>query len=131
MTAVCQLSSNWYGLLVSWADNKKKSNLMLIILEPGTNAIPWLGDIRNLTLSPVELNKSGKYLISQIIIFIILYLIIIELDESQPLKTNDKRSYNQSQLVWIKEAGLQADIQKILRQARKMPDKIPSFYKVT
>jgi len=32
--------------------------------------------------------------------------------------------------VWIKEAGLQADIQKILRQARKMPDKIPSFYKV-
>lgn len=47
------------------------------------------------------------------------------------MKTSDKRSYNQSQLVWIKEAGLQADIQKILRQARKMPDKIPSFYKVT
>jgi len=43
---------------------------------------------------------------------------------------SDKRSYNQSQLVWIKEAGLQADIQKILRQARKMPDKISSFYKV-
>jgi len=62
MTAVCQLSSNWYGLLVSWADNKKKSNLMLIILEPGTNAIPWLGDIRNLTLSPAELFKSGKHL---------------------------------------------------------------------
>lgn len=33
--------------------------------------------------------------------------------------------------MWIKEAGLQADIQKILRQARKMPDKIPSFYKVS
>lgn len=56
---------------------------------------------------------------------------IIELEELQPIKTSDKRSYNQSQLVWIKEAGLQADIQKILRQARKMPDKIPSFYKVT
>ncbi|CAH1737670.1 unnamed protein product [Aphis gossypii] len=110
MIAVCQLSSNWYGLLVSWADNKKKSNLMLIILEPGTNAIPWLGDIRNLTLSPTELCKS-------------------DVDEIQPTKTPDKRSYNQSQLVWIKEAGLQADIQKILRQARKMPDKIPSFYK--
>lgn len=55
---------------------------------------------------------------------------IIELDEAQPIKNSDKRSYNQSQLVWIKEAGLQADIQKILRQARKMPDKIPSFYKV-
>lgn len=60
MIAVCQLSSNWYGLLVSWADNKKKSNLMLIILEPGTNAIPWLGDIRNLTLTPIEPNKPGK-----------------------------------------------------------------------
>lgn len=104
---------------------------MLIILEPGTNAIPWLGDIRNLTLSPGELNTPGKYLLLSIIILVIkLYFFIIELDEAQPLKTNDKRSYNQSQLVWIKEAGLQADIQKILRQARKMPDKIPSFYKV-
>jgi len=55
---------------------------------------------------------------------------ITDVDETQPSKTPDKRSYNQSQLVWIKEAGLQADIQKILRQARKMPDKIPSFYKV-
>jgi len=64
---LCQLSSNWYGLLVSWADNKKKSNLMLIILEPGTNAIPWLGDIRNLTLSPTELNKSGKYILYRIL----------------------------------------------------------------
>lgn len=64
---MCQLSSNWYGLLVSWADNKKKSNLMLIILEPGTNAIPWLGDIRNLTLSPTELNKSGKYILYHIL----------------------------------------------------------------
>lgn len=63
MIAMCQLSSNWYGLLVSWADNKKKSNLMLIILEPGTNAIPWLGDIRNLTLSSTETSKLGKCLI--------------------------------------------------------------------
>lgn len=67
MAAVCQLSSNWYGLLVSWADSKKKSNLMLIILEPGNNAIPWLGDIRNLTLGSTESNKSGKYLIQDLI----------------------------------------------------------------
>lgn len=62
-------------------------------------------------------------------ILIHILLNIIDVDETQPIKS-DKRSYNQSQLVWIKEAGLQADIQKILRQARKMPDKIPSFYKV-
>jgi len=64
MAAVCQLSPNWYGLLVSWADNKKKSNLMLIILEPGANAIPWLGDIRNLTLLSTDLNKTGKHPVS-------------------------------------------------------------------
>jgi len=64
------------------------------------------------------------------VLWLIFYPKITEIDELQPIKT-DKRSYNQSQLVWIKEAGLQADIQKILRQARKMPDKIPSFYKVT
>lgn len=58
-----------------------------------------------------------------------LFYGLIELEEPQQIKT-DKRSYNQSQLVWIKEAGLQADIQKILRQARKMPEKIQSFYKV-
>lgn len=69
MTAVCQLSSSWYGLLVSWADNKKKSNLMLIILEPGTNPIPWLGDIQNLTLSLTEINKPGKQLYLNKIIF--------------------------------------------------------------
>lgn len=59
---------------------------------------------------------------------------ITENDESPRVEnktpTESKRSYNQSQLVWIKEAGLQADIQKIMRQARKMPEKIQSFYKV-
>ncbi|XP_050432103.1 integrator complex subunit 14 [Adelges cooleyi] len=109
MVAFCQLDTNWFGIFVSWSDNKKKSNLMLISLEPGANAIPWLGDLRSLSLSSVIINQ--------------------EPDELQPTKTADKRSYNQSQLVWIKEAGLQADIQKILRQARKMPDKIQSFYK--
>jgi len=64
------------------------------------------------------------------IIIVHILFNITDVDETQPIKTPDKRSYNQSQLVWIKEAGLQADIQKILRQARKMPDKIPSFYKV-
>ncbi len=25
----------WYGMLYSWADNKKKSNLMMSLFEPG------------------------------------------------------------------------------------------------
>lgn len=68
MAAVCQLSSNWFGLLVSWADNKKKSNLMLVVLEPGPNAIPWLGDLRQLTICPTESNQSGKHSILHIAI---------------------------------------------------------------
>lgn len=77
----------------------------------------------------VLLSKSTHNII--ILLLLINILFYLESDEILTMKTSDKRSYNQSQLVWIKEAGLQADIQKILRQARKMPDKIPSFYKVT
>lgn len=64
MTALCELNSNWYGLLVSWTD---KSNLTLLILEPGKNPIPWLGNIQNLTLSPTEINKPRKHTYNQIL----------------------------------------------------------------
>ncbi|VVC30981.1 Hypothetical protein CINCED_3A003117 [Cinara cedri] len=109
MMALCQLNSNWFGLLVSWVDNKNKSNLILIVLEPGTNAIPWLGDIQNLTLTPTETETENN--------------------DPQIKKLSNKCSYNQPQLVWIKEASLQTDIHRILRQARKIPDKVLSFYK--
>ena len=32
-------------------------------------------------------------------------------------------------MVWIRQASLQSDIQKVLRHARKMPEKTPHFYK--
>lgn len=35
MGALCKVGENWYGLLYSWADSKKKSNLMLSLFEPG------------------------------------------------------------------------------------------------
>ena len=35
MGAICSVGEKWYGLLYSWADSKKKSNLMLSIFEPG------------------------------------------------------------------------------------------------
>lgn len=35
MGAICKVGDNWFGLLYSWADSKKKSNLMLSIFEPG------------------------------------------------------------------------------------------------
>lgn len=47
-----------------------------------------------------------------------------------PLKPLEKPSYSQNSVVWIRTTGLQADIQKILRHARKLPEKIHNFYKV-
>ena len=40
-----------------------------------------------------------------------------------------KPSYSSSPVVWIRQASLQSDIQKVLRHARKMPEKTPHFYK--
>lgn len=51
-------------------------------------------------------------------------------DESFPVRPAEKRSYSQNCVVWIRQAGLQSDIQKILRHARKLPEKIQHFYKV-
>lgn len=47
-----------------------------------------------------------------------------------PIKT-DKKSYSSSTNIisWIKESALQSDIQKILRHAKKIPEKTTHFYK--
>lgn len=110
MAALCVLNSDWYGFIYSWADSKKKSNLMLTVLEPGTDIIPWLGNLSN--LGPIEL--SGK-----------------NSDASFPVKPTEKRSYSQNAPSWIRQVGLQSDIQKILRHARKLPEKTQNFYKVS
>lgn len=41
---VC-LRPEWYGMLYSQADSKKKSNLMMSLFEPGSEPLPWLGKI--------------------------------------------------------------------------------------
>ncbi|KAG8287220.1 snRNA metabolic process [Homalodisca vitripennis] len=108
MVALCQVAPEWYGLLYSWADSKKKSNLMLTLLEPGNNPVPWLGDITQLGIPDPERPNP---------------------EEAFPVRPADKRSYSQSNVVWIRQAGLQSDIQKILRHARKLPEKTQHFYK--
>ncbi|KOC68059.1 UPF0464 protein C15orf44 like protein [Habropoda laboriosa] len=87
MVALCLLNNEWYGFIYSWADTKKKSNLMLTVLEPGLDVVPWL------------------------------------------VRPNEKRSYTQNAPSWIRQVGLQSDIQKILRHARKLPEKTQNFYK--
>ncbi|KAJ8925818.1 hypothetical protein NQ315_009668 [Exocentrus adspersus] len=108
MAALVSLGDNWFGFIYSWADSKKKSNLMLTVLTPGSDAVPWLGDLNNL-------GSPDSYPAEQV--------------GSFPVRPMEKRSYSQNGVVWIRQAGLQSDIQKILRHARKLPEKTQQFYK--
>ena len=110
MAALCLLNTDWYGFIYSYADTKKKSNLMLTIMEHGSNSVPWLGNLRN--LGPVDAKKQNEDI------------------SGFPVKPIDKKSYSQNAPSWIREVGLQSDIQKLLRHARKLPEKTQNFYKV-
>jgi hypothetical protein len=107
MAALVLLNEDWFGFVYSYADSKKKSNLMLTILSPGNDVIPWLGDLRYLGTSEEALPGENP---------------------SFPVKS-DKRSYSQNIVVWIRHASLQSDIQKVLRHAKKLPEKTLHFYK--
>lgn len=104
MIALCQLSPDWYGMLYSWADSKKKFNLMLSTFNGGEEAIPWLYNLSNIgnpltKVIPVE-KKAGCV-----------------------------KSYSQNVVVWVKQSGLQADVQKVVRLAKKLPEKTSNFYR--
>lgn len=44
--ALVLLSDDWYGFIYSYADSKRKSNLMLTILPPGKNVCTLSGDVK-------------------------------------------------------------------------------------
>ena len=48
MCAVVCVGPDWYGVVYSWSDNKKKSSLMLSLFEPGVDVVPWLGRLDSL-----------------------------------------------------------------------------------
>lgn len=110
VAALTLLSENWFGFIYSYADSKKKSNLMLTVLPPGSDVVPWLGDLRY--LGTMDDALPGENL-------------------SFPVKPTEKRSYSQNIVggCWIRQAGLQSDIQKVLRHAKKLPEKTQHFYK--
>uniref|UniRef100_A0A8C4Q4C6 Integrator complex subunit 14 n=1 Tax=Eptatretus burgeri TaxID=7764 RepID=A0A8C4Q4C6_EPTBU len=114
MVAMVQLGPEWLGMLHSQADSKKKSNLMLSLFYPGTEMMPWLGRLDRLTpISDFAENPYGE-------------------DNSKmpfPVIPESKRSYAQNVVVWIKPSALQGDIQRVLRNARKLPEKLQTFYK--
>ena len=111
LCALVQVSKtkNWFGMIFSHADSKKKSCLMLALFEPGDEPVPWLGNLQR--LGPLEeMNASSQ--------------------EPFPVKlAGHKPSYSSAPVVWIKQSSLQSDVQKVLRHARKMPEKTQHFYK--
>lgn len=68
MVAICKVGEpNWFGMLYSWADNKKKSNLMLSTFKYGTESVSWLGNLHHLGLPSLdnkvplsEINRFGS-----------------------------------------------------------------------
>ncbi|XP_026684953.1 integrator complex subunit 14 [Diaphorina citri] len=114
--ALCNLGSDWYGILYSCADSKKKSNLMLLALEPGKQSVPWLGNLQHL-VSPDLWEHVEAFPLKPLE------------KKTFPLKPLEKKSYSLNAVNWIRQASLQSDIQKILRHARKLPDKTVQFYK--
>lgn len=108
MCGLVEVGDDWYGVIYSWSDNKKKSSLMLSLFEPGLDAVPWLGSLDR--LGPASgLNETTN--------------------SPFPVKSDRKPSYSSAPVVWIKQTGIQSDIQKVLRHARKLPDKTQQFYK--
>ena len=109
LCALVQVSKNWFGIIFSHADSKKKSCLMLALFEPGDEPVPWLGNLQR--LGPLEeMNATSQ--------------------EPFPVKlAGHKPSYSSNPVVWIKQNNLQSDVQKVLRHARKMPEKTAHFYK--
>lgn len=107
LCALVQVATDWFGIIFSCPDVKKKSSLMLSLFEPGSQPVPWLGNLRK--LGPVsDLNVTNQ--------------------NPFPVRGMSKPSYSANPVVWTKQANLHSDVQKILRSARKLPDKTKHFY---
>lgn len=89
-----------------------------LLFRLGTNVIPWLGSLQNLGPKEDFLQWQKKTHGDP---------------PSFPVKSADKKSYIATPAqttVWLTPNGLNADIQKLLRHARKLPEKSAQFYKV-
>lgn len=102
--AIVKLDENWFGIVYSYSENKSTSNLALSLLSVGTDSVPWIGDINHLGLA--SLSKSDNLPTFPV-----------------QVKKGVKRSYAQPTVAWIRATGLQTDVQKILRSAKKLPEK--------
>lgn len=117
MVAICivgkseETNEDWYGMLHSHTDTKKRSSLILSLLTPGPTPILWLPNFK--TMGSAMLNADLPPAIR---------------DKITTGRVPPK-SYSSNNVIWLDPESVQADVQKIVRHAKRSPDKAPHFYK--
>lgn len=117
MVAICIMGKNdesnddWYGMLHPHTDSRKRSSLMLSLLTPGPCPILWLPNFKS--LGSVALNSD----------------LPAAIHDRVTNNRNTLKSYSSNNVIWLDPESVQADVQKIVRHAKRAPDKAPHFYK--
>lgn len=109
MTAIVLLGTEWWGTLSAWceATRTRRSCLLLHVLRPGVAAAPWLGPLDQ--LGPADDSNATA--------------------ETFPVRSWRSYSGGGANSAWARPHALLADVQKVLRHARKLPDKTQHLYK--
>lgn len=117
MVAICMIgkseetNEDWFGMIHSHIDSKKRSSLMLSLLIPGSSPVLWLPNFKLMgsAVLSADLPQSIREKITS---------------NRGPLK-----SYSSNNVIWLDPESVQADVQKIVRHAKRTLDKAPTFYK--
>jgi hypothetical protein len=117
MVAVCLIGKNdetnedWFAILHPHVDSKKKSAMLLSLLLPGPQPILWLPSFRSMGSTCLDSDTTPTIL-------------------DRPVNSrSSSKSYSSSNIIWLDPESVQADVQKVVRYARRGPDKAPQFYK--
>lgn len=125
MVAVCIVGKNeetneeWFGIIHPHTDAKKRSSMILSLLGPGSNPILWLPNFKTLGSSMLNADLPPA----------ILERIASGSGSSGSGGRASSRSYSSNNVIWLDPESVQADVQKIVRHAKRTPDKAPHFYK--
>ena len=108
MAAFVMIRENWFGFIYPWTPCKNRSNLLLMVLMPGSNPVLWLGDLKYLHCSE---NLNDGFL------------------RTFRVKPFNKKSCSNSVVAWIEQSAHKSHIKNILAFARRLPEKTQQFYK--
>lgn len=118
MVAICVVgkvkatNEEWFGMLHTSTDNKKRSSLMLSLLIPGPSPILWLPNFNSMTSQALRADLPSA----------------IQDRLSQNNKVASK-SYSSNNVIWLDPESVQADVHKIVRHAKRAPEKALNFYR--